>query len=609
MESNLDFKEQSPEAQATVDLVNKLFQKAKKARKVKQNKWEENFEFYLGRQWPYRRPTYRHSEVVNLIFAAVESVVPILTDNRPQITFVPEDIDDRDLAEALTQIADADWTREGWSYVLGDIIKTSLIYGTSVGALEFDPTQNEPEGRIVFRCADNWEVYPAPRAKDINDGSCPYFIEATTIPLEEARAMFPDLAHMIQGSAQVGVPSRYEKSDFDTTLNANAIRSNDATDDAAAAFTSQETEKVKDSMLIKCYIQDESAEEVEQIACNIDGSKKKDANGKYITEKVQIKKYPNGRMIVVIDDLLAFDGENPYFDGKHPYARLIDYQVPNEFWGIGEVEQLKSPQKMINRLLSFMMDTVVLMGNPIWVSDVGAIDTDQVTNQPGLIVEKTPGSDVHREPGVGLPGNFLSVYQLCIDAFDRIFGSGEISQGAAPGGVTSGIALDSLQEAAQTRIRQKARNLEKFLNEIGTLYASRVLQFYNTPRLITINSEGEGLNIKQFKFQINQDPENVDFYVAKVTEVVPQDQAQAQEGQTKVFRTKGIFDVRATVGSNLPFAKRAKADTAMKLFQLGVLTPKRLLKDLDYPHADEIVGELEKQQAAQAQAQAQQGGK
>jgi len=175
--------------------------------------------------------------------------------------------------------------------------------------------------------------------------------------------------------------------------------------------------------------------------------------------------------------------------------------------------------------------------------------------------------------------------------------------------VTSGIALDSLQEAAQTRIRQKARNLEKFLNEIGTLYASRVLQFYNTPRLITINSEGEGLNIKQFKFQINEDPENVDFYVAKVTEVVPQDQAQAQEGQTKVFRTKGIFDVRATVGSNLPFAKRAKADTAMKLFQLGVLTPKRLLKDLDYPHADEIVGELEKQQAAQAQAQAQQGGK
>jgi len=605
-------KDQSREDQEVVQMVNSLFEKARKARKVKEAKWDENFEFYLGRQWPYRRPTYRHSEVINLVFSAVEQVVPIMNDNRPQIDFIPEDIDDRDLAEAFKKLADSEWTRYGWSHVLTDIIKTGLIYGTAIGALEFDPTIDEPEGKIVFRCVDNYEFYPAPRALDVNDKSCPYIIEARAIPVEEARAMFPELAEKINGTLQSGIPSKFNKTNFDVSLNSNAIRSNEATDDAASAFTNQEAEKLKESLLIKCWIQDDSMEESDIAADTLEGSASFEPDGEKENdkqeEKVLRKKYPNGRYVMIIDNMLAHDDDNPYKDGSFPYARFVDYQIPREFWGMGEVEQLKGPQRMVNRLISFMMDAIVLMGNPIWISDMGSIDTDQVTNQPGLIVEKTPGSDVHREPGVGLPANVLSVYQLAVDAFDRVFGSGEVSQGATPGGVTSGIAIESLQEAAQTRIRQKARNLEKFLNEIGQLYVSRVMQFYNTERLVTIRSENEGLDVRQFKFQIDKDPENVDFYIAKVKEVLPSEEGGSQMGVEKKFRTRGIFDVRATIGSNLPFAKRAKADTAMKLFSLGVLTPRRLLKDLDYPNADEIASELEKQQQAAAQAAAQQQG-
>jgi len=606
--------EQSAEQKELSRKIDELFLKAKRAKKVKQSKWEENFEFYLGRQWPYRRPSYRHSEVVNLIFAAVESVVPVLLDNRPEISFQPEDAVDRDLAEALTKLADADWNRLGWSYVLADILKISLIQGTGIGSVEFDPMQNDGLGEIVFENIDIYNFFPAPRAKDINDGDCPYVIEAKPIPLEEARAMFPDLAAMINGGIESGIPSRYEKNDFDTSLNANAVRSNEASDDATTAYTSQESKKLNECLLIKCWWKDDSTEEVELAVQDALGNPLLTKEGVQQVQKETKKKYPNGRYVVKIDDLIAYDGENPYKDGKFPYARLVDYQIPNEFWAMGEVEQLKSPQRMVNRLLSFMMDTIVLMGNPIWVADMGAIDTDQVTNQPGLIVEKTPGTDVHREQGIGLPANILNVYQLCLDAFERIFGAGEITQGSAPTGITAGVALDSLQEAAQTRLRQKARNLEKFLNEIGTLYLSRVMQYYTTPRLITISNEIEGAHMKQFKFQIQKAPEdtaqNIEGeYIAKVTEMVPPGEGQVgmQEGTIKTFKTKGLFDVRSTIGSNLPFAKRAKAETAMKLFELGVLTPKRLLEDLDYPNAEVIAQELQANQQAAAQASAQQG--
>lgn len=602
------YSDQSAEEKALVDKVEKLWQKARKTKKPKMSRWQENFEFYLGRQWPYRRPSYRHSEVVNLIFSAVESVVPILNDNRPQISFLPEDIDDRDLADALTKLADSEWTRKGWSFVLADIIKQGLILGCGVGSMEYDPNLNSGLGDIVFENKDPWTIYPAARAEDINDGSCPYFIEARTLPTEEAKAMFPELADQIKGSVTSGIPQRYERAEFDTTLNANAIRSNEASDDGVSAFTDIERRKEEESLLIKCWIDEDTVEEVEQLCKDAFGNPIYETLGVQKKETIYKKKYPNGRLIITIDGLLAQDGPNPYDDGKYPYVRFIDYQIPNEFWGMSEVEQLKSPQRMINRLLSFMMDTVVLMGNPIWVTDMGAIDTDQVTNQPGLIVEKTPGADVHREPGMGLPANFLQVYQLCISAFDRIFGSGEISQGTAQPGITSGVALDSLQEAAQTRIRQKARNLEKFLNELGTMYLSRVMQFYSTERVVTLSEDGSNAitSLKQFKFKIEAEPENTGMYTATVQELIPQENAPAMAGAIKTFKTKGIFDVRSTVGSNLPFAKRAKADTAMKLFQLGVLTPRRLLKDLDYPNSDQIADELEKNQQAAAQAAAQQ---
>ena len=603
--------EQSPEEQAVVQKVEHLFQAARKARRPKEGRWNENYEFYLGRQWTYRRPSYRHSEVVNLIFAAVEAIVPILTDNRPEFAFLPEDSEDRELAEALSKVADFDWSREGWDYILAEVIKSALISsGTSIGAMEFDPEQNSGLGRIIFRNVDALNIYPAPRAKDINDGTCPYFIEAEPIPVEEAKGMFPELAHMIKGSVGSGYPSKYERKDFDQTLNANSTRSNEAQDDLTSSYTQKDSKPVGESLLIKCYMQDDTMEEVKQACMDQYGNPTYTAEGVPLEEVVDTKKkYPNGRLTIVIDNLLAFDGDNPYKDGLYPYARFVDYFVPNEFWALSEVDNLKSPQRMLNRLLSFMMDTIVLMGNPIWVADIGAIDTDMVTNQPGLVVEKTPGSDVHREAGLGLPSNLFSVYELCRDAFDRIFGINELTQGARPQNVSSNVALETLQEAGQTRIRQKARNLEKFLKEIGTLYVSRVMQFYSTPRLITINQDAANvLGGEQFKFQIEESKENPGKYIATLTKREQQPDGRMMDGEKKKFETEGLFDVRTVVGSNLPYAKKSKANMAFQLFDRGVLPIRQFLKDLDYPNADKIADEAEQKAQQAAEAKAAQGG-
>jgi hypothetical protein len=80
-------------------LVERLFSKAKKHRSKYDNKWLDYYKFFRGKQWGSNRPSYRHSEVINFVFQAIQSSVPILTDRQPKIEFLPQEPSDRDLAE------------------------------------------------------------------------------------------------------------------------------------------------------------------------------------------------------------------------------------------------------------------------------------------------------------------------------------------------------------------------------------------------------------------------------------------------------------------------------------------------------------------------------
>ena len=114
-----------------------------------------------------------------------------------------------------------------------------------------------------------------------------------------------------------------------------------------------ESERHEQILLITTWCHSEEVEEFE--------IKEKDENG---TEKKRFqtkKKFPNGRKIVHANGILLEDGENPYIDGKFPYARGVDHIRAREFWGMGEVEQLRGPQDMINKIISYTMDVLILM--------------------------------------------------------------------------------------------------------------------------------------------------------------------------------------------------------------------------------------------------------
>lgn len=129
--------------------------------------------------------------------------------------------------------------------------------------------------------------------------------------------------------------------------------------------------------------------------------------------------------------------------------------------------------------------------------------------------------------------------------------------------------------------------------------ASRYLQFYTQPRVFRIaNKEGF--------------PEFVEFYVRLDEQGTRQmvvnrldEQGVPKFPEPQVSRAKGLPDVRAVSGSNLPFARAQKTATALDLQSRGSITNLSLLKAINWPTPEEEDQKVQEQQAKLAQQEAQ----
>lgn len=594
------------EEKKAIKLAQRLFDKAKKFRTKYDARWLDYYRMWRGKQWKEARPSYRHSEVINMIFQNIQGQVPLITDSKPRFEFLPEDPTDRELSEILNHVAESDWTKNNWLFDVTESIYDGHIYGTGLGCVDFDAKKNYGVGDIVIKSADPFYFFPAPKARDCNK-DCRYIVYAEPVDLEDLRREYPehkshfkpDLVDLLQGERQNLAQTRYKSPVDQKTL--------------VEGDSGYEPDGGDSALKITLYMCDEDFEEKEKRDTDI-------ATGEIRVEYEQRLKYPKGRKIVVAGGVLLSDGENPYDDGLFPYARFVNYIDPREFWGISEVEQLESPQKIFNKLVSFALDVLTLMGNPIWVVDTSSgVDTDNLFNRPGLVVEKEPGSEVRREEGVQLQPYVLQMIDRMKSWFDDVGGSNDVSQSSTRGGVTAASGIEAIQEAAKTRIRQKSRNLDVFLQNLGQLYMSRVFQFRSAPQIVRITNNP---NAQQyFKFHVqevvgpdgqpmlkdNGDP----MRKVVVQPFLQNDMGQVSVGEIKEYPVQGSFDVRVSTGSSLPFAKAERAGLAFKLFQAQAIDEPELLKAVEFPNWEAVwdrVKARKQELMAQQSAMAQGGG-
>jgi hypothetical protein len=201
------------------------------------------------------------------------------------------------------------------------------------------------------------------------------------------------------------------------------------------------------------------------------------------------RKYPNGRVITACPELgiILSDKPNPFKDGRFPFILLKDYDVPFKFWGDGEVKRLLSPQQYMNELNNSIIDNAKSTANMPWIIDKNSgIGLGKLTNRPGLVIRKNPGTEVRREQAPSMPVYVSNKVMELKEDIEQISGVYDTLKGNSEKGVYTAQGILALQEAGQARIRMKVRNLEHALGEMASLWYKRMLQFWNGERWVRI---------------------------------------------------------------------------------------------------------------------------
>lgn len=598
-----------------IKLVERVFEKNKRHRSQYDQSWLDYYHMFRGKQWKESRPSYRHAEVINFVFRTLQTLIPIQLDSRPRFEFLPEEPSDFELAEIVNEAAEADWQRNNWQEQLLEVVLDANLYGCGLSEVctKKDGIGTLGPKKIVYESADPFYAFPDPDARDVNK-DCGSFIYAKPTEVSKIKKQYPDKAEYLKPDLQDLIKG--SKTDFSPFKFRSPV-------DQKVMLEGSQTMDLLDkekALLLTCWLSPEFCEdeydEKEAREVGEDGVEK--------VEYTQVAKYPKGRKIVTCNGVLLEDGPNPYDDGKIPFQRYVNYILSREFWGISEVEQLAGPQRMFNKIFSFALDVLTLMGNPIWVVDTEAgVDVENLTNRPGLVVEKNKDGDARREEGTQLQPYVMQLAEQISTWIDSLSGSQDVTRGVQPTGVTAATAITALQESANTRVRQKSRNLDGYLQQVGSAWNSRLFQYRTAPEIFRLtNKQGAEkyfrMHVEDHEFtrtETQPDPAT-----GQPTEVqVPTGErgkrvtyqpylpnGQIDPEQQKVYETRAKFDCRVSTGSQLPFNKAEKEAKLLGLFDRKIIDEEEVLKSSDYPNWEAVLQrmQMKAQQMAEAEAQA-----
>ena len=520
-----------------VEWVYSKFKQAYVAKAPLMDKWKEYMSAYKGTYFQNKNlPDYKSNEISNHVFSTIETIRPIMTDNNPKFLAVPSTPQGMEFSADVQTALDYEWDREKMPLKLPAQLIPMLVYGNAVWFVQWDGKDGE-YGNISIKPVDPFNIFPDPLAESIDNSE--FLVYATYRNANQIKQQFPEKASAIEGS-RITMSELVAERDNNDTQDANQVL-------------------ILEMWCRDWVTMDETVEGKKQL------------------------KYPKGRVITCLPELgiLLSDKKNPYKDGKFPFVLMKNYDIPFEFWGVGEVEQIMSPQHYVNELTNQIIDNAKNTANMQWIIDKNSgIGQGKLTNRPGLVIRKTPGSEVRRDTPPAMPNYVREQIEVLKKDIQDISGVFDSLKGEQQGSVTAASAILALQEASQARIRLKIKLMEASLSELAQIVYSRMQQFWKLDRWVRITDVEGNPSFREIGTQVLQND----------------------------------YDLKVMAGSTMPVNRNAMLDLMIRLAQtngedgLPLVDRKAVLEFLptgDKKAITDRFAELQAQQQQQAQQQEQ----
>ena len=188
--------------------------------------------------------------------------------------------------------------------------------------------------------------------------------------------------------------------------------------------------------------------------------------------------------------------EFPYPYG-HPFVMLRNYEVPDQFYPIGEIEAIEPLQNELNHTRSAMV-LARQLDIPKYMVRKDAMDTDALdaltssdTNALVPIRDDTPFNEVIQP----VPRNAANAmfYQnhseLITNDIDRITGVNEFMRGATPEIRRTATEANLVQDAANARAADKLARIETYISEVAERLVQLAQLYLTTDQVARMTTE------------------------------------------------------------------------------------------------------------------------
>lgn len=444
------------------------FKKRQEDRKPYELSWELNMNFYLGNQYSYisnvgdvcdieKNYYWENRDVFNHIAPVIESRLAKLNKVKPILNVNPSSNSDYDLysSKLAKSILTASMENNNFNNLISTATHWSEITGTAFYKISWENDLGDiigevnstkiKNGDIKISVCSPFEIYPDSNSSlEIND--CNSIIEARAVPVSYVNSTW---SQNVQGE------------DVDIfEINNNSFNSNiSGRGNITKIIHSKKSEHV---LLIERY------------------------------EKPN-KNHPNGKLTIVCQDKLLYDGDLPYQVGSnknrgYPFVKQVSIKQLACFWGMSVIERCIPIQRAYNAIKNKKHEYISRLASGVLAVEDGSVDIDNLETDglaPGKILIYRNGSTAPQflSPGT-VPSDLEKEEENLLAELNNMCCISDLTTNSSvPGNVNSGSALTLLIEQDESRLSLIAEHIRTAIKEVGTKIIRLYKQYADKLRL------------------------------------------------------------------------------------------------------------------------------
>lgn len=204
------------------------------------------------------------------------------------------------------------------------------------------------------------------------------------------------------------------------------------------------------------------------------------------------RRYPDGRLIILVGDVLVYYGALPY--DEIPITAIKCKPVAGCFYGKSVIEELIPLQRAYNGCVNKIHDYIkYAVSNTLLVPE-GSIDPEEYEMagiEPGKMIPYDPNKGKIEPLQNGqLPGEVINERNALAKDMEYVSGTSQLMvTGQTPSGVTSGTAIENLRQIDSTRLSLTAENIRDGIRSISRQWLGILKKYAKSYRVASISGK------------------------------------------------------------------------------------------------------------------------